>query len=110
MTDEQLEKLGIAGIPERPATSEKNVRWVVDHRHGWIERNYPDIVDVSEGDGWGVTYSNDRYGNTTYHHSGDYIVVATVSRATSCPDPARGNLFLLDEDNTRVPVRFEFRK
>ena len=109
LTNKQLTKHGIADIPIRPSTSQTNVRWVVDHRGDFIRKNYPDVVDVSVGDGWGVTYSNDQFGNTTYHHTPDHIVVATVAHKASCPDPVRGTLFLLDQDNDRTPVRFDFR-
>ena len=109
-SDETLERHGIANIPMRPATSLANVRWVVAHRGDFIRKNYPDVVDVTDGFGWGVTYSNDKYGNTTYHHDPDHIVVATVSKKTSCPDPSRGTLFLLDKDNDKTPVRWDFQK
>ncbi len=108
MTDAQLKRHGIADIPEQAATSLSSVRWAVEHRKGWISENYPDISSVDVAPGWGVTYSNDQYGTTTYHRGKDHMVVAVVSSKTACPDPERGKLFVLGQDGARVPVRFEY--
>jgi hypothetical protein len=109
LTTRQLIAHGIGGIPERGSTARERVVWAVDHRRGWIERNYPDVVDVVAGPGWGVTYSNDQYGNTTYHHVKDYMVVTIVGTKAACPDPERGILFIIGR-NERIPVRFEYQK
>lgn len=108
MTDRQLKAHGIGDIPERSATSLENATWVVNHRAGWIKTNYPDVSSVSVGEGWGVTYSNNQYGDTTYHRRKDYMVVTVVKGKPACPDPDRGRLFVLAEDGLRVPVRFSY--
>jgi hypothetical protein len=109
MTDRQLKKHGIGGIPERPATARENVEWALDHRRKWIEENYRGVVDVVVGEGWGVAYSNDQYGNKTYHRERDHMLVTIVSAKSSCPDPERGILFVIARDGMRVPVRFAYR-
>lgn len=108
MTDAQLKDHGIGDIPERGSTTLETVRWAVEHRKGWIEKNYPDVASVDVGPGWGVTYSNDQYGNKTYHRAKDHMVVTVVGRKAACPDPERGKLFVLAEDGVRVPVRFAY--
>jgi hypothetical protein len=108
LSRKQLEKHGIADIPESSATARENVRWAVEHRRSWIKDNYPGVVSVEIGPGWGVTYTNDQYGNTSYHHAKDYMVVAVVETLGDCPDPERGQLMVLDSENNRVPVRFEY--
>lgn len=109
LTDRQLKEHGIGGIPERPATARENVEWALEHRRGWIEKNYPGVVNVVLGPGWGVTYSNDQYGNKTYHRVKDYMLVTIVGAKSSCPDPERGILFIIAREGMRVPVRFDYR-
>jgi hypothetical protein len=109
MTSSELEHHGVGDIPEGSATTLESVQWAVEHRRGWIARNYPKVSSVDVGPGWGVTYTHDQYGNTTYHHTKDYMVVTVVADKSACPDPDRGQLMVIARNYRRVPVRFEYR-
>jgi len=107
-TRRQLERHGTGDIPVASATTFDNVRATVENRHGWIEQNYPNVVSVDVGDGWGVSYTNNKYGDTTFHRRADHMIVVVVKTKADCPDPARGQLMLLDRHDDRVPVRFVY--
>lgn len=105
----QLEREGIGRIPERGSTTLEVVRSTIERRRGWIKRNYPGVEDVASGEGWGVTYVRDQFGNITYKHADDHMIVVTMKTKQTCPDPDRGTLLILTPDGLRVPVRFAYR-
>lgn len=109
LSQSELRREGIGKIPERDATTEDHVNETVVRRRGWIERNYPGVVDVAIGEGWGVTYTRDQYGNITYHRAPDHMIVTTVGMRKACPDPERGTLLIFGSEGLRVPVRFQYR-
>jgi hypothetical protein len=112
MTQSQLEQANIASIPRQGATTLANVRTAETRSRRFIKQNYLDVVETGTGPGWGVTYAQDSYGNVTFHHASDQLVVAVVGKRSECPDPARGTLFVFGnrEGDLRVPVRFLYRR
>jgi len=105
----ELKREGISKIPEQEATTREHVTKTIDQQHGWIERNYEAVVDVGIGDGWGVAFTRDQYGNITYHRGRDYLILTTVETKDDCPDPDRGTLLIFGTEGLRVPVRFAYR-
>lgn len=107
-SDAELRRQEFGKIPERGATSRELVTDTVALRRSWIRENYPGIETVDVGEGWGVTYSNDELGNTTFHRRADHMIVATLASQDDCPDPERGTLLVFSSDRKRVPVRFVY--
>jgi hypothetical protein len=112
MTDAQLGQLNIASIPRQGATSLQNVKRALVRSRHFIRTNYLDVVEIGIGPGWGVSYSQDQYGNDAFHHSADHMIYAVVGKRSECPDTSRGTLFVFGEgtEDLRVPVRFLYRK
>jgi len=109
LTDAQLAQVVISTIPKTDATKLPNVRTALARSRRFIKQNYPDVVEVGVGKGWGVSYTLDQYGNDTFHHTPDHMIVAVVATRSACPDPARGTLFVFGKEDLRVPVRFLYR-
>jgi hypothetical protein len=109
MSSKQLAQANIASIPRQAATTLANVRTAEKRSRRFIKQNYLGIVEIGIGPGWGVTYSQDQYGNNTFRHGSDRMVVAVVGKRSECPDPARGTLFVFGKGDLRVPVRFLYR-
>ena len=109
MTQSQLEQANIATIPKQGATTEANVRAALKRSRTFFKQNYTGIVETGVGKGWGVTYSQDQYGNQTFHHAPDRMIVVLMDKSSNCPDPGQGTLFLYGKGDLRVPVRFLYR-
>lgn len=109
LSQAQLRRENIGRIPEQGATTRDTVAATVAQRRGWIKQNYRGVVDVAVGDGWGVTYTRDQYGNVTFHRDDDHMIVTTINAKANCPDPERGTLLIFGPENLRVPVWFVYR-
>ncbi|HYZ91807.1 MAG TPA: hypothetical protein VFA34_05365 [Actinomycetota bacterium] len=109
LSDRALRRENIGKLPERGATTQSHVERTLAQRHGWIEANYPGVVDVKVDDGWGVTYTRDQYGDITFHHAPDFLIETTVAKRRDCPDPERGTLLIFGPEGLRVPVRFVYQ-
>jgi hypothetical protein len=109
MTQAELERANIAGIPKQGATTKANVDVALKRSRRFFKQNYAGIVQIGTGKGWGVTYSQDQYGNQTFHHAPDVMIVVLMDKRDNCPDPDRGTLFLYGKEDLRVPVRFLYR-
>jgi len=109
MSQAELVQANIASIPRQGATTLANVRLAEKRSRRFIRQNYADVVEVGIGPGWGVTYAQDQYGNDTFVHKPDHMIVAVVGKRSECPDPARGTLFVFGKGDLRVPVRFLYR-
>ena len=109
LSDSQLAQAVISTIPKTDATKLSNVRTALSRSRRFIKQNYLDVVEVGIGPGWGVSYTLDQYGNDTFHHTADHMIVAVVGKRDECPDPARGTLFVFGNEDLRVPVRFLYR-
>ena len=105
----QLQLRGPGIVPERGATTKSNVASMVRQRRGYLEKTYRGVAKVYTGDGWGITRTNDQYGNITYHRRHDYMVVVEFAAARHCPDTSNGTLALLDPEGRRVPIKFVHR-
>lgn len=108
-TQAQLKEANIGRIPETGATTKESVSWVVKNHGGWIRRNYPGVVKIEVGRGWGVTVTRDQYGDMHFTHKPDNLVMTTVSHRSDCPDPERGTLLVFNSEKLRVPVVFAYR-
>jgi hypothetical protein len=109
MSDAQLAQANIASIPRQGATTRANVRLAEKRSRRFIKQNYLGVVETGIGPGWGVTYAQDQYGNDTFHHAPDHMIVAVVGKRGECPDPGRGTLFVFGKGDLRVPVQFLYR-
>jgi hypothetical protein len=109
MSNKQLAQVNIASVPRQGATSLANVRTAEKRSRRFIKENYLDVVEIGIGPGWGATYAQDDYGNVTFRHGSDHMLVAVVGKRSECPDPGRGTLFVFGEGDLRVPVRFLYR-
>jgi hypothetical protein len=110
LSQTDLQQIDIATIPRREATTAAEVSRAIAKSRRFIEQNYAGVVEVGTGRGWGVSYTQDVYGNDTFHHTPDHMVVAVVAKRSDCPDPSRGTLFVYGADALRTPVRFLYRK
>lgn len=109
-TNAELEKANIATIPRQEATTKANVLAAERKSRRFIKQNYPNVLDVGVGRGWGVNYTQDPYGKITFHRRPDYMVVVVVRSRGDCPDPERGTLFVFGNDGLRAPVQFLYRE
>jgi len=109
MSTSQLRQANIAFIPEQGTTSLANVRRAAQRSRGFIRRNYPGVVEVGIGKGWGIYYTLDQYGDKSFHHSRDHMVAVALGKRSECPGPDTGTLFVFGNDDVRVPVRFLYR-
>jgi hypothetical protein len=106
MSTRELKEANIASIPRQAATKLEEVKEAEAKSRRFIRQNYGNVIDVGVGPGWGVNYTQDRFGNVTFHHAPDHMVVAVVAERRDCPDPERGTLFVFGDSGLRVPVRF----
>jgi hypothetical protein len=104
----ELKKLNIASIPRQEATKLAEVKEAEQKSRRFIRQNYQHVIDIGVGRGWGVNYTQDRFGNVSFHHVPDYMVVVVVAEHGDCPDPERGTLFVFGYSGLRVPARFLF--
>lgn len=105
----QLKRENIGRFPERGATTRAFVERTIVQRREWIEKNYAGVVEVAIDDGWGVTYTRNKYGDISFHRKADYLILTTVKTRKDCPDPERGTLLIFGSRGLRVPVRFAYQ-
>lgn len=111
MSNAELEAGGRRSVPERDAVTREIVNRTLADRRAYLERNFRDVENVATGDGFGVSYTLDQFGNATFHRERDYMIVVTMRNRTACPDTTQGGtLFVFGPDGHRVPVRFVYRE
>ena len=110
-TDAELDASARRSVPEKAAVTRESVNWTVHNRRAYLERNFRDVEAVGAGDGFGISYTLDKFGKATYHRERDYMIVVTMRNKTACPDTIEGGtLFVFGRDGDRVPVRFVYPK
>lgn len=109
LSNAQLKNQELGRIPEQEATTRQSVTETIAQRRGWVERNYTAVRNVEVGQGWGLTYTRNEYGDIKFHRAPDFMIVTTVQTRSDCPDPDRGTLLIFGSDKLRVPVRFVYR-